>query len=83
MTLLTHWIGGPVITFLKDNTAFKGTDTKTQDSSDEDLKPTVVWIDDRLEMIQSDIGFAKGLGIHVVNLPSTSAAKLWIQANEG
>ncbi|KAK2462204.1 hypothetical protein APHAL10511_005792 [Amanita phalloides] len=47
-----------------------------------DLVPTLVWVDDEAENIREKMNYAIGLGIRVVHLPSTIAAKLWIGQNE-
>ncbi|TFK22905.1 hypothetical protein FA15DRAFT_671001 [Coprinopsis marcescibilis] len=51
-------------------------------SEDVLLEPTIVWVDDHPENVTDVVEHAKSLGIRVVLLPSTYAAKLWIKTYE-
>ncbi|KAF8636111.1 hypothetical protein AX17_003814 [Amanita inopinata Kibby_2008] len=46
------------------------------------LEPTLVWVDDRMENNVVEIDYAESLGIRVIELPSTTTAKLWVEKNE-
>ncbi|TFY61481.1 hypothetical protein EVG20_g7040 [Dentipellis fragilis] len=46
------------------------------------VKPVLVWIDDRPENNVEFVAEAERLGITVIILTSTAAAKVWIEANE-
>ncbi|KDR84536.1 hypothetical protein GALMADRAFT_237424 [Galerina marginata CBS 339.88] len=45
--------------------------------------PLLVWIDDRPENILYEVEQARDMGIQVIELPSTAAAKAWVDENEG
>ncbi|KAF8333285.1 hypothetical protein F5887DRAFT_1286409 [Amanita rubescens] len=47
-----------------------------------DLVPTLVLVDDEFEMIRDGVEFAMALGIRVIQLPSTTATKLWVEQND-
>ncbi|EAU85703.2 hypothetical protein CC1G_12260 [Coprinopsis cinerea okayama7 len=55
---------------------------RRQRNQEEELKPTIVWVDDRAEMVETETEHARSLGIRVILLPSTFAAKFWIRENE-
>ncbi len=48
-----------------------------------DLVPTLVWVDDEIELIRDGIEYAMILDIRVIQLPSTIATKLWVEQNDG
>ncbi|TFK22909.1 hypothetical protein FA15DRAFT_595244 [Coprinopsis marcescibilis] len=57
-------------------------DEDTTSHEEPNVHPTLVWIDDRMQNNKHEIKHAESMGIHVVTLPSTAVAKLWIEENE-
>lgn len=45
--------------------------------------PLLVWVDDRPENNAYEIWRAREMGIQVIELPSTAAAKVWVDENAG
>jgi hypothetical protein len=52
-------------------------------SGDQLRLPLLVWIDDRPENNYLEVEQATIKGIQVIELPSTAAAKAWVEENEG
>ncbi|OCH92759.1 hypothetical protein OBBRIDRAFT_410484 [Obba rivulosa] len=46
------------------------------------VNPLLVWVDDNPDYIEKEVENATRLGITVYSLPSTAAAKAWIDANQ-
>ncbi|OBZ70007.1 hypothetical protein A0H81_09916 [Grifola frondosa] len=55
--------------------AFESVDPST-------VRPLLVWIDDHPENSTREVDYARDLGITVISIRSTAAAKVWIEANE-
>ncbi|OBZ70032.1 hypothetical protein A0H81_09903 [Grifola frondosa] len=55
--------------------AFESVDPST-------VRPLLVWIDDYPENNTREVDYARDLGITVISIRSTAAAKVWIEANE-
>jgi hypothetical protein len=45
------------------------------------LTPLLVWIDDNPQNNVNEVAHAHSKGIQVIELPSTSVAKAWVEAN--
>ncbi|PFH46970.1 hypothetical protein AMATHDRAFT_68635 [Amanita thiersii Skay4041] len=58
------------------------TPSTTYTQSSINLEPTLIWIDDKMENNTLEVAYAKSRGIRVVQLPSTAAAKMWVEKNE-
>ncbi|KDR84483.1 hypothetical protein GALMADRAFT_237358 [Galerina marginata CBS 339.88] len=72
-----------VETYARGEIVSESSGKELKDQSGYQLRlPLLVWIDDRPENNSYEVAEARGMGIQVVELPSTAAAKAWVDENE-